>query len=269
MDKLTVDFPLVSALFITYNRFDHLRLAVESFRRNTDYPRLEIVIADDGSGAEVQEKIRGLHADKYALAAKNRGLGANNNAGMQLCSGKYVLMLQDDWVCVGPPHYLREAVKVMEANPDVGIINFAGWNNPADLSMRLSGSDEACYITPVPQSDESFLYTDQPHLQSMEAVQFVGPYRELPLTRSEPIYCRAWKEQTRFRTAVFPAWFMKVFQCDYAAPSFTAELFSRRSVATLLPVAQWLKQRCRPVYRISRSCFYSLVRVLEELRLVK
>ena len=43
------EWPLVSVLFITYKRFDMLQKSFESFRRNTNYPRLELVIADDGS----------------------------------------------------------------------------------------------------------------------------------------------------------------------------------------------------------------------------
>ena len=81
------EWPLVSALFITYKRFELLKETVESFRRNTDYPRLELVIADDGSGPEIQEQIRKLPADVFALLPKNRGLGANNNNGIEHCSG--------------------------------------------------------------------------------------------------------------------------------------------------------------------------------------
>ncbi len=267
-----MELPLVSALFVTYKRFDHLNRAVEAFRRNTDYPKIEVVIADDGSGPEIQEEIRGVAADGYALSPKNRGLGANNNAGLQLCHGKYLLMIQDDWVCQGPPGYLTEAVKVMEANPDVGIINFAGAPNPPDLSRRLAGSEEPCYITPLPLENghhETFLYSDQPHLQSMEAMRLVGPYREEPMVRSEIRYCRSWRDQPTFRTAVFPAWHLKVFQCDETVASYSAAMFSRRSIATLLPLAQWLKRHCQPVYRVSRAFFYSCMKVLEELRIVK
>lgn len=268
---MVVESPLVSVLFVTYKRFDNLERAIESFRRNTDYPNLEIVIADDGSGAEIQEKIRQIPANGYALSEKNRGLGANNNAGLSHCHGKYVLMIQDDWECHGPPDYLSQSVAVMEANPDVGLINFAGSLNSHDPSLRLVGSEEPCFLTPDPANDkgvESFLYSDQPHLQSMAALRFIGPYQEEPMVRSEIHYCRSWKNQNRFRTAVFPAWHLTVFRCDYQAPSFSAAMFSRRTLVALLPFAQWLKRHCHPAYRAGRAGFNACMKILESLRLV-
>ena len=102
------DWPLVSALFVTYKRFESVKRALLAFREHTDYPNLQIVIADDGSTEDVQQQIRQLPADAFALSPKNRGLGANNNAGIRLCSGKYMLMIQDDWICQGPPQYGKQ-----------------------------------------------------------------------------------------------------------------------------------------------------------------
>lgn len=269
----TSKFPLVSVLFITYKRFEYLERTFDAFRRNTNYPRLELVIADDGSGPEIQEKIRRLPADRFALAPKNRGLGANNNAGLSLCTGKYVLMIQEDCVCYGPPEYLMEAVGVMEANPDVGMINFSGGWHPPDDSTPLAGSQEPCYITPRPLVDgikEHFLYSDQPHLRSMESVRKIGPYREIrDLERSEGDYMQRWGAQTQFRTAVFPGYYRKVFQHDNTAPSFRISKFRYRVIAIFVPIAQSLKRTCRPLYRISRWCFYSLVRLLEGFGIVR
>jgi glycosyltransferase involved in cell wall biosynthesis len=268
MSTSNTEFPLVSVLFITYKRFDYLQRAVESFRRNTSYPRIETVIADDGSGPEIQEKIRSLGADRYAFAEKNRGLGANNNAGLRLCRGKYVLMIQEDCLCFGPPEYLTQAVKVMEANPDVGIINFSGAQ--PNLAMVLKGSDELCFFVTPGLGREEYLYTDQPHLRSMESIRIVGYYSEQrDMERCEMDYALRWKAQTQFKIAVFPAYYRKVYRHDDTAPSFRLGKFRHRSLATLLPIAQWLKWRCWPVYRAGRAVFYSVVRVLEELRVVK
>jgi Glycosyl transferase family 2 len=273
MDTPTADLPLVSALFITYKRFDHLQRAVESFRRNTKYPRLEIVIADDGSGADIQEKIRQLRADAIALAPKNVGLGANNNAGLRLCRGKYVLMIQDDWNCYGPPEYLTEAVRVMEANPELGLINFASVLHPPDLSMRLAGSIEPCYVTPKPcynSRKEEYLYSDQPHLQSMESLRTVGFYCEdRDMERSEQDYVERWKAQVQFRTAVFPGYHQKVFRCDVTAVSHRTTKFRYRIQRPLIPVAHWLKQNCRPLYRASKVTYGSFIRLLGGLRVIR
>lgn len=275
MPEDSQDWPLVSALFITYKRFHLLEQAVRSFRENTSYPNLEIVIADDGSGAEIQEKIRSLPADVFAFLSEDLGLGANNNNGIRHCSGKYVLMIQDDWICQGPSNYLHEAVSIMEHNPQVGIINFAGAKHAPDFSLRLQGSDEPCYLTPTPSMSqdgkrELSLYSDQPHLQSIECIEFLGPYRELPGIRSETFYEQAWKNQTKYKTAVFPNWHEKVFQCiGDPKESFSAAAFRRRASVKLLPLAQWLKLNLEPVYKIARTGFYRLIDLLETMRIVE
>ena len=267
------ELPLVSALFITYKRFDLLKKAVEGFRRNTAYPNLELVIADDGSGPEIQAQIRTLPADVFALAPKNRGLGANNNNGLRHCRGKYILMIQDDWECQGPADYLLNCVKVTEANPQVGIINFAGAPYPPDLSHRLEGSDEPCYVTPAPAKTQKieYLYADQPHIRSRAALEHVGFYIEhRDQDQCEIDYSIRWQQQTTFLTATFPRYHYSVFR-DNGTPdqSFRLKLFRYRVRAFLLPAKPFLVKYANPLFRAGKAAVNGGVRTLEKLRLVK
>jgi hypothetical protein len=269
------NYPLVSVLFITYKRFDLLKQTVESFRRNTDYPRLELVIADDGSGPEIQKQICTLPADVFALLPKNRGLGANNNNGISHCSGKYILMIQDDWECRGPSDYLKNAASVFEANPGLGFINFAGAPHPPDLSQRLNGSSEPCYVTPRPYEDgrkEYFLYADQPHIQSRAALDAIGPYLEdRDMEKCEIDYNHRWKRQTDFLTAVFPAYYMKVFSNDGEAlqQSFRKTRFRYKVARWLQPAKPFLVKHANPVFRLGKAVVQGSVSTLEKLRIVR
>lgn len=264
------DPPLVSVVFVTYKRFDLLKKTVESFLRNTDYPRLELVVADDGSGPEIQARIRTLPFDVFALSDRNRGLGANNNNGYRRCSGKYILMLQDDWECMGPPDYLANSVAVMEANPEVGIINFGGAPHPPDLSRRLAGSAEPCYVTPKPLDDGTkayFLYTDNPHLRSMESFRKVGFYREdRDMEACEGDYERRWQAQTNYATAVFPAYHRRLFAHRGDESSFRLGMFRNRVQAPLVPFAHWLKRHCKPLYHVGKASLLASIRLIEKLR---
>jgi glycosyltransferase involved in cell wall biosynthesis len=269
------EWPLVSALFITYKRFDMLKKAVERFRRNTDYPRLELVIADDGSGPGIQDQIRTLPADIFALLPKNRGLGANNNNGITHCSGKYILMIQDDWACHGPADYLRNAVSVLEANPRVGFINFAGAPHPPDLVQRLQGSSEPCYVTPRPYEDDHkpyFLYCDQPHLQSRASLESVGLYIEdRNMENCEIDYNFRWQRQTEFLTAVFPAYYMTVFSNEGEAlqQSFRRTRFRYKVANWLQPAKPFLVKHANPVFRLGKAVVQGSVNALEKLRIVR
>lgn len=265
------DWPLVSALFITYKRFHRLETALHAFRKHTDYPNLEIVIADDGSPAEVQAQIRRLPADIFALLPKNRGLGANNNNGLRHCSGKYVLMIQDDWVCQGPAHYLRDAVGVMEANPRVGIINFAATLHPPDLNQCLPGSMEPCYVTPKPlegRSYEQFLYSDQPHLRSRKVEEVIGYYLEdRDMERCEVDYSARWKHQTELLTAIFPGYHYKVFINPMGAEeSFRINRLRYRVANFLMPVKSLIP---KPLLGLARNCVMWPIYLMERLRITR
>jgi glycosyltransferase involved in cell wall biosynthesis len=266
-------FPLVSVLFITYKRFEMLEQSLRHFRENTDYPNLQLVIADDGSGPDIQAKIRTLPADVFALLPKNRGLGANNNNGLRHCSGKYILMIQDDCICRGPREYLRNTISVMEANPEIGIINYCGAPHPIDESRMLAGGTEPCYITPRPYEDgikEYFLYTDQPHAVSRAAIGYVGEYLEhRDIVLCEEDYNRRWRDQDLFATAVFPAYFQNTYVHEGAERSFRTSLFRYRLDAKLMPLALLLKKYCNPFYVTGKAATRTIVSTLERLRIVR
>jgi len=270
-----IEWPVVSVLFVTYKRIDLLKKAVESFRQNTDYPRLELVIADDGSGPEMQAEIRRLPVDVFALAPKNRGLGANNNNGIRHCNGKYVLMVQDDWECRGPVDYLTNAVSVFEANPQLGFINFAGAPHPADLNLPLKGSAEPCYVTPRPyegSDKEEFLYCDQPHLRSRTSLDAIGPYIEdRDMEKCETDYNFRWREQTQFLTAVFPGYYMKVFSNEGIAQqkSFRTTRFRYKVARFLQPAKPFLVKHANPLFRLGKAVVQGSVNTLEKLRIVR
>jgi glycosyltransferase involved in cell wall biosynthesis len=264
--------PLVSVLFLTYKRVHLLQSAVHSFRQHTVYPNLELVIADDGSAREIQDQIRTIPVDTYALAPRNRGLGANFNQGLQSCHGKYVLVIQDDWTCHGPEQYLAEAVRVLEANPNIGLINFAGEAHPPDYSSRLNGSTEPCYVTPQPLQGaiEYFLYSDQPHLQSRAALDFIGPYLESKdMEECEIDYNHRWKNQTQFLTAVFPGYYGRTFRDEGGEHSFRTTRFRYRVHAFLQPAKPLLLQRVPWLFQAGKSTVQAFLRIMERLRLVR
>jgi Glycosyl transferase family 2 len=265
--------PLVSVLFITYKRFDMLERSFRAFRENTSYPNLELVIADDGSGPEVQAQIRTLSADVFALLPKNRGLGANNNNGIRNCSGKYILMIQDDWMCQGPPDYLSNSIAVLESNPRVGLINFAGAPHPPDHTQPLTGSGEPCYVTPTPCQREvrrEFLYADQPHIHTRAAIEYVGLYKEdRDMEECEMDYNLRWENQDRYLTAVFPAYHDRVFVCAAEAQSFRTTRFRYKVQGALQPFKPAIKKISPALFQRGRSFVQWTLKKMERVGLVR
>ena len=198
--------PLVSIVFVTFNRIETLRPTVASFLAVTDYPRdrLELVVADDASISEVRAAIREMDFDVFALSSLNRGMGANVNQGLAAASGDYILQLQDDWECVGPADYLRRAVAVMQAWPAVGMVICR--HHPQRLPkreiptigkdlVRIFDHDPARQVRAVGQH----AYTDWPHVKRRTFIEAIGPYKEgRRMWETELDYAQRVNAQTSF-----------------------------------------------------------------------
>jgi glycosyltransferase involved in cell wall biosynthesis len=267
------EWPKVSVLFVTYSRFNLLEETLKSFIDNTEYPALELVIADDGSPEEIQEKILTLPADIFCLSPRNRGLGSNNNAGIRSCTGKYILMVQDDWRCHGPSDYLKNCVAALERNPQIGLINFAGAAHPIDPAEKVLGLTEYCFLTPYPMNDgtkEFFLYSDQPHIISWRAIECVGLYKEdRDMEVCERDYELRWAAQRELCTAVFPKYYKVTFTDQGGQYSFRTTRFRYRISSFLAPVSRLIKSKFPALFSVSKSMVIATIAVMERLRLVR
>lgn len=134
-------FPLVSVAIITYNQKEFLRECIESVLKQ-DYPRFEIVVADDASTDGTQEMLR-EYDKKYPatfvlrLSEKNVGITANSNQAHFASNGKYIAWMGGDDVML--PGKLAKQVDFMENNPSCTICYH-------DLEVFESASDKTLYI---------------------------------------------------------------------------------------------------------------------------
>ncbi|MFT4111127.1 glycosyltransferase family 2 protein [Silvibacterium sp.] len=112
--------PDVSILIVSFNTRNVLRECVESIEREAAGLRVEISIVDnhssDGSPEMIEQEfphVRLLRSDT------NLGFGAANNAALEGCTGRYIVLLNSDaFLC---PDSLRLAVRHMDENPKAGL----------------------------------------------------------------------------------------------------------------------------------------------------
>lgn len=256
--------PLVSVLFLTYERVHLLRRTLESFIRNTDYPHLELVVTDDGSSAAVQQDIRTMPFDKIVLAPRNRGTGSNYNAGQRNCSGEYLLFLQDDWECQGPPGYLRDAVEAMQAHPKIGLVRFYGLDTgvnavrPIDRERDLLEIQKPERVTAA----NRHIYSDTPHLKSRALIDALGEYNEkLPMEHCELEYQDRFLQQDRFCAAFFPRYMNRVFVHTGQAESFRTNSRHARLERKLHALAALLGERAAPANKLLRLLYVRIGRL--------
>jgi len=177
--KLPEHPPLVSIIIPTRDRLDLLRQCVDGVLQRTDYPKLEIIIVDNGSiEAETHDWYCTLQNDKRIRILDEPGefnFSRLCNSGMEAVRGEvYVLLNNDievinaDWLSVMVAHALRPEVGAVGAKlyyPDGSIqhggvvlgiggvaghvhqflpANADGYQGRARLTQRMSAVTAAC-----------------------------------------------------------------------------------------------------------------------------
>ncbi|GGG93457.1 glycosyltransferase family 2 protein [Silvibacterium dinghuense] len=112
--------PDVSILIVSFNTRDVLRECLQSIERESGGLRVEVSIVDnhssDGSPEMIEREFPGV---RLMRSQTNLGFGAANNAALEGCTGRYIVLLNSDaFLC---PDALRLAVKHMDENPQVGL----------------------------------------------------------------------------------------------------------------------------------------------------
>ncbi len=117
------EYPLVSIAIITYNQIEYLKECIESCL-SQDYPRIEIIVADDGSTDGTHEMLKeydNKNPGKFVLklSEKNQGITRNSNVAHFACTGKYIAWMGGDDLML--PEKISKQVEYMESNPECTI----------------------------------------------------------------------------------------------------------------------------------------------------
>lgn len=111
----------VSVIVPCYNQGNTLQDTLHSVASQT-LDRFEVVVVDDGSTDPVTLEVLGSleNGGTRIVRTTNQGLAAARNNGISACRGRYILPLDAD-DRIGKT-YLEQAVAVLDARPEVGIV---------------------------------------------------------------------------------------------------------------------------------------------------
>lgn len=113
------DQPLVTIIVPTYNRRELVQETIDSVLAQ-DYPRVELLVLDDGSTdgtPEVLERYAAEHPDRFRWDLhENMGQARTLNRGFEMMRGEYVGYLSSDDVLV--PSALRQLAAALESDPE-------------------------------------------------------------------------------------------------------------------------------------------------------
>ncbi|WP_375457563.1 glycosyltransferase [uncultured Enterovirga sp.] len=124
-DRGRTAWPRVSVIIPSRNAFALIRQVLEGLTGRTDYPRLEIIVVDNGSDdpevAELYERHRRETPDFRAdIVVEPFNFSRSVNRGLSHATGEYVLLLNND-IEIVEPGWLKEMVSCF-AYPGTGIV---------------------------------------------------------------------------------------------------------------------------------------------------
>ena len=113
--------PLVSAVVPYYRSSRFVADTVRSLLEQS-YPRLEIVLVNDGSFEDEDWVLAELAAGApvVVVSQMNGGLGAARNFGISQCRGRYVFPLDAD--NLAHPEFVQRCVEILEHRPEVAYV---------------------------------------------------------------------------------------------------------------------------------------------------
>ncbi len=137
-------FPLVSIIIPSYNNLHYLRLGLESVRKNSFYPNLEVIVVDNASNPETVDYLKELDRrwDRLTLILneKNAGFAGANNQAAQIAKGEYLVLLNDDVVV--PKGWLTKLLRYFH-NPSVGMVGPVTNSCGNEACIKVSYTDIA------------------------------------------------------------------------------------------------------------------------------
>jgi alpha-1,3-rhamnosyltransferase len=114
-------YPLVTVIISCYNHASYVEEAIESVLAQ-DYPKLELLVIDDGSGDDSVARIRSL-ADAHGFdfrAQSNQGLTKTYNDALARARGSLIVFLGSDDVML--PGRITAQVAYLAEHPGAGIV---------------------------------------------------------------------------------------------------------------------------------------------------
>ncbi|WP_080514062.1 glycosyltransferase [Saccharolobus islandicus] len=132
--------PLVSIVIPTLNSAKTIRKTLESIKL-LNYSNVELIVVDgkstDGT-LDIVEEYKNVYNLRVVIEER-RGRGVAYNRGVLESRGKYVAFLDSD-ATIATPGWIRDAVKVMEADDKVAVV-FTKVYSPPDSTIMQKAID--------------------------------------------------------------------------------------------------------------------------------
>ncbi|WP_304063567.1 glycosyltransferase [Pedobacter glucosidilyticus] len=183
MHNNTYSFEDIALLITVYNRSSSLERLLKAFDE-LGICFGEIIVSDDCSKAQHQEKMKLLQQDypfKLITTPINKGLANNLNKGQNAVTKPFTLYVQEDFI--PQPVFIKNlenAVKIIKEDTSVDTIRFYAYfpypyTKPYDINF-----DEMIFKKSILYWNhlKFYVYSDHPHLRRSNFLKKFGYYKE-------------------------------------------------------------------------------------------
>ncbi len=116
---MPADFPKVSIITINFNGTAVTAELLQSLEKIT-YPDIEVVVVDNSTKTPGHELPIRFPWIKYLETGENRGFAGGNNQGIELATGDYIFLLNNDTEVA--PDFLEPLVARMQSDTTIGVV---------------------------------------------------------------------------------------------------------------------------------------------------
>ncbi len=125
---------MVSLVVLSCKRLPEFKRLCESlkpyFDKVEDYPKLEKILVDNGSGEELVDYARSTGIfDTIIAHTENLGMAPALNDVYQKCRGEFISLIEDDMEIEGDRPYIQQCLEVLNEYPEIGIVRLKNQNN--------------------------------------------------------------------------------------------------------------------------------------------
>jgi len=115
--------PRVSVVILAHNHWQFTRECLRSVLTLSDYPKLEVIVVDNGSTDDTEEGLTRVAARDPRVSVirndRNLGFAGGNNVGLRAATGDYVILLNNDtYVTRG---WVRDLIRPMTIDARIGL----------------------------------------------------------------------------------------------------------------------------------------------------
>ena len=133
-DYGTYEKGLVSLVVLSCKRLAELKRLCETlvpfFGEVEDYPNIEKILVDNGSGRELTDFVKSLDFfDTIIAHPNNLGMAGALNDVYGRCRGEFVMLIEDDMVLQCDRPFVRSHVELLGEFPEIGLIRLKNQNN--------------------------------------------------------------------------------------------------------------------------------------------